>query len=139
MTMKYGTLFRCLLFLFIFNRAVCILVSAKEQSSTVELIIFLLNNRQEADELCSSMDFCFRAVYIANEPNSLLNNNLSLRTGSFSSTYQLRSSFAPTTSSTPSTVCSSPLISTSTRVISPNISMIVSDDPSTPCQKHQYK
>ena len=113
-------------------------VSAKDKSSTVELIVFLLNDRHAADELCSSMDFCFRAVYIANEQNSDISKKLSLLTISLSSTQQLRSSF-DSTSSTPSTIRSLSLASASSaRVISPETSTVVTDaDASTPRRRHR--
>jgi hypothetical protein len=113
------------------------LVSTKDKSSTVELIVFLLNDRHEADELCSSMDFCFRAVYIANEQNSDISKKLSLLTVSLSATQQLRSSF-DSTSSTPSTIRSLSLASASSaRVISPDASTVVEDDVSTPRRRHR--
>ncbi len=122
-----------------FNTISIVLVSKKDKSSTVELIVFLLNDRNEADELCSSMDFCFRAVYIANEQNSDISKKLSLLTVSLSSTQQLRSSFDSTTSSTPSTIRSLSLASASSaRVISPDASTIVNDDLSTPRRRHRY-
>jgi len=126
-------------FLLDFNPISIDLVSTKDKSSTVELIVFLLNDRNEADELCSSMDFCFRAVYIANEQNSDISKKLSLLTVSLSSTQQLRSSFDSTTSSTPSTIRSLSLASASSaRVISPDTSTIVNDDLSTPRRRHRY-
>jgi len=113
-------------------------VSKKDKSSTVELMVFLLNDRHEADELCSSMDFCFRAVYIANEQNSNISKKLSLLTVSLSSTQQLRSSFDSTTSSTPSTIRSSSLASASSaRVTSPDTSTIVDENLSTPRRRHR--
>jgi hypothetical protein len=85
------------------------------------------------------MDFCFRAVYIANEQNSDISKKLSLLTVSLSSTQQLRSSFDSTTSSTPSTIRSLSLASASSaRVISPDTSTIVNDDLSTPRRRHRY-
>jgi hypothetical protein len=121
-----------------FNNISIHLVSTKDESSTVELIILLLNNRHEADELCSSMDFCFRAVYIANEQNSDISKKLSLLTLSLSSTQQLRSSIDSTTSSTPSTIRSLSVASTSSaRVISPDVPMIVDENLSTPRRRHR--
>lgn len=115
------------------------LVSKKDKSSTVELVVFLLNDRHEADELCSSMDFCFRAVYIANEQNSDISKKLSLLTVSLSSTQQLRSSIDSTTSSTPSTIRSLSFTSASPRhTISPDASTIVDEDQSTPRRRHRY-
>jgi hypothetical protein len=85
------------------------------------------------------MDFCFRAVYIANEQNSDISKKLSLLTVSLSSTQQLRSSFDSTASSTPSTIRSLSLASTSSaRVISPDTSTVVADDLSTPRRRHRY-
>ncbi|CAF1201556.1 unnamed protein product [Rotaria sordida] len=113
-------------------------VSTKDKLSTIELIIFLLNDRYEADELCSSMDFCFRAIYIANEQNSDLSKKLSLLTLSLSSTRQLRNSFISTTSSTPSTIRSSSLASTSSPcVISLDTSTIINEDSLTPRRRHR--
>jgi hypothetical protein len=105
------------------------LVSSKDNSSTMELIVFLLNNRHEADEFCSSMDFCFRAVYIANEQNSDISKKLSLLTVSLSSTQQLRSSFDSTaSSSTPSTVRSLSLASASSSHTMPSSTSLTIDD-----------
>jgi hypothetical protein len=133
--MKYGISF---FFLLRINNTSNYIVSTKDKSSTVELIVFLLNDRRAADELCSSMDFCFRAVYIANEQNSDISKKLSLLTVSLSSTQQLRSSF-DSTSSTPSTIRSLSLASASSaRVISPEVSTVVDDDPSTPRRRHRY-
>jgi len=85
------------------------------------------------------MDFCFRAVYIANEQNSDLTKKLSLLTISLSSTQQLRSSFDSTASSTPSTIRSLSLASAcSAHVISPDTSTVVNDDLSTPRRRHRY-
>ncbi|CAF2319812.1 unnamed protein product [Rotaria sp. Silwood2] len=113
-------------------------VSARDKSSTIELIIFLLNDRYEADELCSSMDFCFRAIFIANEQNSDIRKKLSLLTLSLSSAQQLRNSFDSTTSSTPSTIRSLSLASASSAcVISPEASTIVDDGLSTPRRRHR--
>ncbi|CAF1381861.1 unnamed protein product [Adineta steineri] len=113
-------------------------VSTKDKSSTVELIIFLLNDRHEADELCSSMDFCFRAVYIANEQNSDMSKKLSLLTKSLSSTQQLRSSIDSTTSSSPSTIRSLSLASSSSACVTvPDTSSVINDDLSTPRRRHR--
>jgi len=135
--MNYGIIY--IFVFFYFNNISIDLVSTKDKASTVELIVFLLNDRHEADELCSSMDFCFRAVYIANEQNSDLTKKLSLLTISLSSTQQLRSSFDSTASSTPSTIRSLSLASASSaRVISPDASTVVNDDLSTPRRRHRY-
>jgi hypothetical protein len=84
------------------------------------------------------MDFCFRAVYIANEQNSDISKKLSLLTLSLSSTQQLRSSIDSTTSSTPSTIRSLSVASTSSaRVISPDVPMIVDENLSTPRRRHR--
>ncbi|UJR25134.1 hypothetical protein I4U23_006493 [Adineta vaga] len=114
-------------------------VSAKDKSSTVELILFLLNDRHEADELCSSMDYCFRAIYITNEQNSDISKKLSLLTLSLSSTQQLRNSIGSTTSSSPSTVRSLSVASasSSSRVVVPDASIIIEDDLSTPRRRHR--
>ncbi|CAF0892934.1 unnamed protein product [Adineta ricciae] len=115
-------------------------VSAKDKASTVELIIFLLNDRHEADELCSSMDFCFRAIYITNEQNSDISKKLSLLTVSLSSTQQLRSSIGSTTSSSPSTVRSLSVASASSSsrvVVLDSSTTTTSDDASTPRRRHR--
>jgi hypothetical protein len=114
------------------------LVSAKDAASTVELIVFLLNDREEADELCSSMDFCFRAIYIANEQNSDISKKLSFLTVSLSSTQQLRSSFDSTASSTPSTIRSLSLASaSSSHALTPNTSTTTEENLSTPRRRHR--
>lgn len=113
-------------------------VSTKDNSSNVELIVFLLNDRNEADELCSSMEFSFRAVYIANEQNSNISKKLSLLTVSLSSTQQLRSSFDSTASSTPSTIRSLSLASASSaRVVTPTTSSKIERKRSTPRRRHR--
>lgn len=84
------------------------------------------------------MDFCFRALYIANEQNSDISKKLSLLTVSLSSNQQLRSSFDSTASSTPSTIRSSSLASASSAgVISSDTSTAVNDDSSTPRRRHR--
>lgn len=138
--MKYGIIY-FLLFVVVYNyiKVSIDLVSAKDKSSTVELILFLLNNRHEADELCSSMDFCFRAVYIANEKNSDISKKLSLLTVSLSSNQQLRSSIDSTASSTPSTIRSLSLASSSSvPATTSDVSTAVDDDLSTPRRRHRY-
>ncbi|CAF4146010.1 unnamed protein product [Rotaria socialis] len=113
-------------------------VSTKDKPSNIELVIFLLNDRYEADELCSSMEFCFHAIYTANEQNSGISKKLSLLAGSLSSAQQLRCSFDSTTSSTPSTIRSLSLASTSSaRVMSPDTSTIVDEDLLTPRRRHR--
>ncbi|CAF1284762.1 unnamed protein product [Didymodactylos carnosus] len=44
----------------------------------IELAVFLMFDRRDADDLCSSMDYCFRSIYIANEYSSNIANKLSL-------------------------------------------------------------
>ncbi|CAF1118031.1 unnamed protein product [Rotaria sp. Silwood1] len=113
-------------------------VSEKDKTSTIELMVFLLNDRYEADQLCSSMEFCFRAIYIANEQNSDISKKLSLLTLSLSSPQQLRNSCGSPTSSTPSTIRSLSLASASSaRVISPDTSTIVDEESSTPRRRHR--
>ena len=121
------------------HRCISFQVSTRDSSSMVDLAIFLLNDRDEAEELCSSMDVFFRAGYMANKLNSDIRKQFSSLTQSIPSARQLRSSFDSTTSSTPSTIRSLSLASASSAcAITPNEPTIIEDDSVKPRRRHRY-